>query len=301
MKIWCRHGAKKTPLPKRRTDARLLGRRGLLGGKSKRSKAKRRLMAVRMTPKDINLKGGRSSSGVVCFAEETAATGLAQCGWQPMQGASIRDGNHSDVTLVGETNMLRRNLVTLAAAVPFTLLATRAFAQEAPTPATRSFSGAEEASIGEAEAEHTEQTGMVGSLSLLQSRLAISMASDEKVKQFADWEIAEQETVGDILKSMKMGMNEAQGALQPPTDEEAKSMAGAEAETKLAELEALSGAEFDRAYVSASLEGHRKLLAIQEDYLTAGTNREHLSVAKLARGQITEHIAHLEELQSMLA
>jgi predicted outer membrane protein len=197
--------------------------------------------------------------------------------------------------------MLRRNIVTLAAAVPFTLLATRAFAQEvAPTPATRPVEGADETGMGEAETTHAEQTGMIGSLSLLQSRLAVGKASNEKVKQFAEWEVAEQETIGDILKSMKMGMDDAQGALLPPTDDEARAMAGADAESMLTEMEALSGAEFDKAYVAANLEGHQKLLAVQEDYLTAGTKREHLLVAKLARGQITEHIAHLEELQAAL-
>jgi len=114
---------------------------------------------------------------------------------------------------------------------------------------------------------------------------------------FAQFEVAEQETVGDILKSMmEDGPNDAQGALMPPTDEEAMAMAGPDAQAKLDELSAMTGADFDMAYVMANLEGHQQLLAIQEEYLTVGTNREHLSVAKLARGMITEHIAHLEEL-----
>jgi putative membrane protein len=182
--------------------------------------------------------------------------------------------------------MLRRHLVALAAAAPAVALATQVFAQDT-APA-----------MGEAETKHAEETGMVGSLSLLQSRMAATKATDAKVKQFAEWEVAEQETVGDILKSMKMGMDEAQGALMPPTDEEAMAMVDEAGKAKLEELEGLSGAEFDMAYVAANLEGHQKLLAIQEEYLTNGTNREHLSVAKLARGQITEHIAHLEELHS---
>lgn len=182
--------------------------------------------------------------------------------------------------------MLRRHLVAFAAAAPALALASHAFAQEAAP-----------AAMGEAETTHAEQTGMVGSLSLLESRMAATKASDAKVKQFAEWEVAEQETIGDILKSMKMD-GEAQGALMPPTDEEALAMVDEAGKAKLEELEGLSGAEFDAAYVAANLEGHQKLLAIQEEYLTSGTNREHLSVAKLARGQITEHIAHLEELHA---
>jgi putative membrane protein len=197
--------------------------------------------------------------------------------------------------------MLRRNIVALAATIPLALLATRAFAQDAvaPTPATKPADGMMPA-MGEAEMKHAEETGMVGSQSLLQSRLAVTKATDPKVKMFAEFEVAEQETVGDILKSMKMGMDEAQGALMPPTDAEAMTMAGPDARAMLDDMTALEGAEFDKAYVAANLEGHQKLLAIQEEYLTVGTNREHLSVAKLARGMVKEHIAHLEELQAMM-
>jgi putative membrane protein len=60
----------------------------------------------------------------------------------------------------------------------------------------------------------------------------------------------------------------------------------------------LNGAGFDKAYVAAQLDGHKKLLAIQEDYLKVGQNREHLSVAKLARGMINEHIDHLGMLKA---
>jgi len=185
--------------------------------------------------------------------------------------------------------MHRRHLIALAAAAAPAAIAMQAFAQDA-MPA-----------MGEAETTHAEMTGMVGALSLLQSKLALENASDEKVKMFAEWEVAEQQTIGDILKSMmEDGMDDAQGALQPPTDEEARAMLDDEGTAKLEELQGLSGAEFDQAYVAANLEGHQKLLAIQETYLESGTMREHLSVAKLARGMITEHIAHLEELQSMV-
>ena len=66
----------------------------------------------------------------------------------------------------------------------------------------------------------------------------------------------------------------------------------------LATLKGLNGAGFDKAYVAAQLDGHKKLLAIQEHYLKVGQNREHLSVAKLARGMINEHIDHLGTLKA---
>jgi putative membrane protein len=47
-------------------------------------------------------------------------------------------------------------------------------------------------------------------------------------------------------------------------------------------------------YVSAQIDGHQELLKIQETYLKSGSMREEVSVAKLARGQIKEHLALLE-------
>ncbi|RYE72887.1 MAG: hypothetical protein EOO81_02195, partial [Oxalobacteraceae bacterium] len=101
--------------------------------------------------------------------------------------------------------MLRRNLVAAAAIFPIAAITSGAFAQEARPAGTPAPSEGDMDAMGEAEMTHAEQTGMVGSLSLLQSRMAATMASDEKVKMFATWEVAEQETVGDVLKTMKAG------------------------------------------------------------------------------------------------
>lgn len=171
------------------------------------------------------------------------------------------------------------------AAVPAILSATAAFAQTTPS--------------GDAEKKHAEQTKMVGSLSLATSRVAVSKASDAMVKDFAKWETAEQETIADIFKSMEMA-GKAEGALKPPSDAEVEALLDPTGKASLDKLKSASGVAFDKEYVTAQLDGHRKLLAIQEDYLKVGQNREHLSVTKLARGQIKEHIDHLEMLRSKL-
>lgn len=88
--------------------------------------------------------------------------------------------------------MNRRTILAsaaFAAAIPG-LLSAPAFAQTPTTP-------------GEAEKKHAADTKMVGSLSLATSRVAEEKASDALVKTFAKWEVAEQETIADILKSMK--------------------------------------------------------------------------------------------------
>lgn len=186
--------------------------------------------------------------------------------------------------------MNRRNMISalaVASAVP-TFLASRALAANAAMP------------MGEAEMKHVKDTMAVGSLSLATSRVALEMASDAMAKEFAKWEVAEQETIADILKTMQSGSEKAEGALHPPSEAEVEAMLDAEGKKKLADLKGMSGAGFDKAYVTAQLDGHKKLLDIQEDYLKVGQNREHLSVAKLARGQVKEHIDHLTMMQSKM-
>ena len=61
------------------------------------------------------------------------------------------------------------------------------------------------------------------------------------------------------------------------------------------------GEAFDRQYLQGQMEGHSALLQMQTQYLQSNPqNREHVNVAKLARGVITEHIALLEEIQTKM-
>ena len=182
--------------------------------------------------------------------------------------------------------MNRRTLLTsaaFAAAVP-AFLSMPAFAQTAAAP-------------GDAEKKHADDTKKIGSLSLAASRVAVEKASDPMVKEFAKWEVAEQETIADILKSMETD-GKAEGALKPPTNAEVEAILDADGKSSLEKLKPTSGKDFDKSYVAAQLDGHKMLLTIQEDYLKVGQNREHLSVTKLARGQIKEHIDHLDMLKS---
>ncbi len=57
--------------------------------------------------------------------------------------------------------------------------------------------------MGEAEARHAADTLAAGSASLAASRVALNKATDPHVKQFARMEVAEQETIADVLKAMR--------------------------------------------------------------------------------------------------
>jgi putative membrane protein len=149
--------------------------------------------------------------------------------------------------------------------------------------------------MGEAERKHVMETMAVGSLSLASSRVAVKKARDEDVKEFAQFEVAEQETIADILKSMQEGR--ASGKIDAPSDSEVRQHITQQDQAMLQKMEQMqAGDEFDRAYVRAQTDGHEKLLRIQEDYLASGKNAAHLNVVKLARGQIKEHLTLLADI-----
>jgi putative membrane protein len=196
--------------------------------------------------------------------------------------------------------MLKRRvlLTTMAAALSFPALA-----QTAPNESGKDASReppadgrASTGNLGAAEQKHMVDTMAAGSMSLVASRIAVKKVRDDDVKEFAEFEVAEQETIADVLASMKdPGM--ATGRLKPPSDAEARRHIPHEEQATLQKMEQMDGKEFDAAYVRAQTEGHQKLLRIQEEYLATGKDPAHLIVAKLARGQIKEHLQLLADLR----
>lgn len=140
------------------------------------------------------------------------------------------------------------------------------------------------APMSQAEMDYGMKTAMAGTAALMMADIGLEKATNARVKEFAKFEHDEQTTVAEILKSMNPNM-------QPPKPD-AKAAAAID---KLKGMKA--GAEFDRAFVQGQTEGHEMLLAIQEDYLKTGKNREVMNVAKLARGMIKEHLVLLGDLK----
>jgi putative membrane protein len=185
--------------------------------------------------------------------------------------------------------MHRRHLLLGAAAV--TAFAVPASAQTrgpAPGPAPE---------MGPAETTHAQQTMKTGALALATSRLAVDKAQNPLLKQFAKFEVAEQETIAEIVKTMQGGnLANAEGSAP---NAEAKARAGDEGNKALDKLKnAKTGADFDSEYIRVQIEGHQELLKIQETYIKSGKVREQVSVAKLARGQIKEHLTLLDYIKS---
>jgi putative membrane protein len=182
--------------------------------------------------------------------------------------------------------LLLAGCASLAAASPL-------FAQtRGPAP-----SAADQA--GPAEAQHMKDTMRVGSLSLETSRVALQKAQNASLKQFAQFEVAEQETIAEVLKSMQ-GANVTTGQGAAP-NAEAKGQLDEKGKQTLQKLQqAKSGPEFDKEYLQGQKEGHQELLKIQETYIRSGRQREAVNVSKLARGQIKEHLALLDNISTQV-
>jgi putative membrane protein len=151
---------------------------------------------------------------------------------------------------------------------------------------------------GGPEARHVQQTMAIGSLSLAVSRIAVQKGHFPKVKEFAQFEVAEQETVADVLKSLQ-NPGAISGMVKPPTDAELQEHLGQQGRETVKKMQsAQAGVMFDRDYLMAQTEGHETLLKIQEDYLKSGRNLDSINVAKLASGQIKEHLRLLADIDS---
>ncbi len=133
---------------------------------------------------------------------------------------------------------------------------------------------------------------MAGTLAKQSSKLAAQKAGNAKVKQFAGFEVAEQTAIAQALTSQL-------------------SLGGAALDNRrakvLQDLQAASGAQFDKAYVAAQIDGHSELLGIQDAFLknkgqdTASllaSNTAH--IATFAKAVVEMHLAALKDLNEML-
>jgi putative membrane protein len=168
-----------------------------------------------------------------------------------------------------------------------TLLTGLVGAAAAPTLAQYRSGRPDAMPMGPAEERHAMDTLAIGAVALETSRLARDRALRPAVRQFAQFEAEEQTDVAGIIRDM-MGTV----APPPPNRRDAR---------MIADLGRLRGAAFDRMYITGQVDGHRRLLDVQERYLSDGRNLHHRHIAILARGRIREHLADLERLQNRTA
>jgi len=197
-----------------------------------------------------------------------------------------------------------RRIVLAGLAAAF---AAPALAQQSGAPSTmQSGSAAGQAGamragqMGQAEMQHMQQTMQLGQMALETSRLAQQKAKNENLKQFAQFEVEEQTTLAQILQSM-MEPQTTSGTGQQGNAAPANMQMDAKSREMVQKLQQASADAFDKEYLQGQIQGHRDLLQVQERYLQSNSqNREHMAVARLARGRIQEHIVLLEDMQKIV-
>jgi len=131
------------------------------------------------------------------------------------------------------------------------------------------------------------------------SRIALPKVNYSRLKQFADFEIADQETAADVLNAIKTSAAPS-GTVPTPTDAEVMQNVDAAGKAAVEKLRGMSaGTALDREYIREEVEGHHKLLDIQEAYLKAPDNLDETNFAKLARTLIKEHLALLADMEKL--
>ena len=188
--------------------------------------------------------------------------------------------------------MNRRLVLASVAGFATPALLRRALAQNAPAPA-----GGRPPQLSAARETHIKDTLAVGSLSLMLSRIARPKVNTPRLLQFTEFEIAEQETVANILTAIRNG-EAPSGAVPSPSDAEAMQAIDPAGRSQVEKFRQMGGGPaFDREYLRAEIDGHNRLLQIQQTYLRAPDDLDETNVAKLAQGMIKEHLTLLGDLQ----
>lgn len=134
--------------------------------------------------------------------------------------------------------------------------------------------------------KYKTETLMAGTFAKQTSQLALAQATHPKVKEFAQFEVAEQTTIAQALTDLNN---------PPPAPLDAKHKG------LLTQLQGMSGKAFDTAYVQGQIEGHQELLNIQQSFLNGvPVNHDSRHIAMLARTVIQMHLTMLQDIQGML-
>ena len=127
-------------------------------------------------------------------------------------------------------------------------------------------------------------------------KLAVKRTSNQAVKQFAETMVRDHTAVNDkaIALTKKLGVT-------PEESDTSKSLKS-NGEKELAKLKALTGAEFDKAYLDNEVSYHEAVIGLLDKTLMPNTrNAELKSLLESGRPIFVAHLAHAKKLQASLS
>jgi len=118
------------------------------------------------------------------------------------------------------------------------------------------------------------------------SQLALDKSKDKDVRDFAQMMITDHTKT---TQGVKDAAKKANLTVSPPE-------LSADQQQKMSDLQPLSGADFDKAYLDQQLPAHQQALDMMQNYVANGDTPALQDAAKTAIPIIQKHIARLQEL-----
>ena len=127
------------------------------------------------------------------------------------------------------------------------------------------------------------------------AKMAKQKTSNKAVKEFADTMVRDHTAVNSKATALvkKLGVT-------PEESDTSKSLKS-DGEKKMAELKAMTGAEFEKAYIDNEVNYHEAVLGVLDKTLIPNTkNMELKSLLESARPIFVSHLEHAKKLQASL-
>jgi putative membrane protein len=126
-------------------------------------------------------------------------------------------------------------------------------------------------------------------------KLALKKTSNQAVKEFAETMVRDHTAVNDkaIALAKKLGVT--------PEESDASKSLKSDGKKELAKLKALTGANFDKAYVDNEVSYHEAVIGLLDKTLIPSTrNAELKSLLESGRPIFVAHLEHAKQLQASL-
>lgn len=121
-------------------------------------------------------------------------------------------------------------------------------------------------------------------------QLAQEKASDPKVKEFAAMMVKDHSAANDELEALAKSKNIS---LSP--------VPGISSRTNKAELQALSGSSFDKAYLSKQVAAHKDTVALLQKEIAQGTDPDAKRLAQKVLPTVESHLRAVQKMAASLA
>jgi putative membrane protein len=177
-----------------------------------------------------------------------------------------------------------KNGAALAAAAMFISIGGTVFAQNSSDGITPGSKSAKTVSAADKKFAHEAAQGGLAEVEL--GKLATEKGQNDKVKQFGQRMVDDHSTANSQLKQIAEKNN-----ITLPTDISAKDQALKD------KLSGLSGADFDRAYITAMVRDHQKDISEFQKQANSGTNADLKSFAAQTLPTLQDHLRMAKEAE----